>query len=85
MLIGYDLDALTTSLESQRVHSPPLAALLVSAVHRAPKPEGANRRDAPSRFSAIDGVDPLGRGGDLRAKIFTGSSDVPIEMVGACL
>ena len=55
------------------------AASLVSAmnvalrsVHRAPKPEGANRRDAPSRFSAIDGVDPLGRGGDLRAKIFTG-------------
>jgi len=47
------------------------AASLVSAIHRAPKPEEANRRDAPTRLSAIDGVDPLRWGGDLRAKIFT--------------
>ena len=37
-------------VESQRVHSPPLAALQYSAIHRAPQPEGLDRRDAPPQL-----------------------------------
>ena len=45
------------------VHPLQLAAPLILAIHRAPKPEGLDCRDAPLRSAAVDEVEGLPRGG----------------------